>query len=92
MKAHRIACGRASSRCGAWLPASETSTKRPPPCAAAGHRGDILELKELDDVTDALDNALVPVRTIDLEVLEPSDKPAHQAARSGSPRVESCGD
>ncbi len=49
------------------------------------HPGGILELDDLDDVINALDNALVSVRTTDLEVLEPSDKVAYQAARSGSP-------
>lgn len=47
--------------------------------------GSILEFDELDDVVNALDNALVSVRTIDLEVLEPSDRTAYQAARAGSP-------
>lgn len=47
--------------------------------------GGVLELDELDDVINALDNALVSVRTIDLEVLEPSDRTSYQAARAGSP-------
>lgn len=49
------------------------------------HPGGILELDELDDVINALDNALVSVRTIDLEVLEPSDATAYRAARANSP-------
>ena len=46
--------------------------------------GGILELNDLDDVINALDNALVSVRTIDLEVLDTSDETAYRAARAGS--------
>lgn len=47
--------------------------------------GGVLELNDLDDVINALDNALISVRTIDREVLEPSNETAYQATRAGSP-------
>ncbi len=49
------------------------------------HPDSTLELDELSDVINALDNALVSVRTIDLEVLESSHKTAYRAARADSP-------
>ncbi len=47
--------------------------------------GHVLELDHIDAVANALDEALVAVRTIDLEVLEASDRHGYSVERKTSP-------
>lgn len=48
-------------------------------------RGATLELEHIDAAVNALDDALVAIRTLDLEILEGSDR-AYTAKRKASPR------
>jgi hypothetical protein len=54
---------------------------------ATGHirPGPALEMDHIDPVVNALDEALVAIRTIDLEVLQASDPTGYSALRKGSP-------
>lgn len=47
--------------------------------------GGILELEHIDPVINALDEALVAIRTLDLEVFEPSDENSYKALRESLP-------
>lgn len=48
--------------------------------------GSAVDIEHIDEVINAVDNALVAIRTLDLEVFEKSDPTAYRALRSTDPQ------